>query len=104
MLVLPVIWRSRLDRMLSARKTLVAHCAKQVGRSCLVHPLTFHELKNHQETNSWFDPGNAIDVQVSQGNLEKSLLLPIADSLGVNVSESERERSGIIRRQFCGVR
>ena len=40
----------------------------------------------------------------TKGNLEKSLLLPIADSLGVNVSESERERSGIIRRQFCGVR
>jgi hypothetical protein len=38
------------------------------------------------------------------GNLEKSLSLPIADSLGVNVNESERERNGIIRGQFCGVR
>src|SRR5262245_50718263 len=37
-------------------------------------------------------------------NLEKSLSLPIADSLGVNVNESERERNGIIRGQFCGVR
>jgi hypothetical protein len=32
------------------------------------------------------------------------LSLAIADSPGVNVNESERERSGIIRRQFCGVR
>jgi hypothetical protein len=38
------------------------------------------------------------------GNLEKSLSLPIADSVGVNVNESERERTGIFRRQFCGVR
>jgi hypothetical protein len=30
--------------------------------------------------------------------------LPIADSPGVNVNESERERNGIIRRQFCGGR
>src|SRR3977135_3661634 len=39
-----------------------------------------------------------------QGDLEKLVSLPIADSLGVNVNESERERSGIICRQFCGVR
>jgi hypothetical protein len=38
------------------------------------------------------------------GHLEKLLSLAIADSPGVNVNESERERSGIIRRQFCGVR
>jgi hypothetical protein len=31
------------------------------------------------------------------------LPLAIADSSGVNVNESERERSGIIRGQFCGV-
>jgi hypothetical protein len=37
------------------------------------------------------------------GHLEKLLSLTIADSPGVNVTESERERSGIIRRQFCGV-
>ena len=30
--------------------------------------------------------------------------LPIADSPGVNVYESEREQSGIIRRQPCGAR
>jgi hypothetical protein len=40
----------------------------------------------------------------STGHLEKLLSLAIADSPGVNVNESERERSGIIRRQFCGVR
>src|SRR4030081_3353213 len=39
-----------------------------------------------------------------RGDLEKLVSLPIADSLGVNVNESERERSGIICRQFCGVR
>src|SRR2546430_7663459 len=38
------------------------------------------------------------------GNLEKLLSLPVADSLGVNVNESEREQSGIIPRQFCGAR
>jgi predicted acylesterase/phospholipase RssA len=42
--------------------------------------------------------------EITFGNLEKSLSLPIADSLGVNVNESERERNGIIRGQFCGVR
>src|SRR3977135_52401 len=46
------------------------------------------------------DPG----WRATTGNLEKLLPLPIADSLGANVNESERERSGIIRRQFCGVR
>jgi hypothetical protein len=45
----------------------------------------------------WLDEG-------IYGNLEKSLSLPIADRLGVNVNESERERNGIIRGQFCGVR
>src|SRR2546429_266328 len=38
------------------------------------------------------------------GNLEKLLSLPVADSLGVNVNESEREQSGTIPRQFCGAR
>ena len=38
------------------------------------------------------------------GDLEKLVSLPIADSLGVNVNESERERSGIICGPFCGVR
>src|SRR5215467_8716781 len=37
------------------------------------------------------------------GHLEKLLPLAIADSSGVNVNESERERSGIIRGQFYGV-
>jgi hypothetical protein len=41
---------------------------------------------------------------VMLGHLEKLLSLAIADSTGVNENESERERSGIIRRQFCGVR
>jgi acyl carrier protein len=35
------------------------------------------------------------------GHLEKLLSLPIADHPAVNVNESERERSGIICRQFC---
>jgi uncharacterized protein with GYD domain len=39
----------------------------------------------------------------AQGHLEKLLPLAIADSSGVNVNESERERSGIIRGQFYGV-
>jgi hypothetical protein len=46
----------------------------------------------------------ALDAQTLLGHLEKLLSLPIADSPGVNVNESERERNGIIRRQFCGGR
>jgi hypothetical protein len=38
------------------------------------------------------------------GHLEKLLSLPIACGRGVNINESERERSGIICRQFCGVK
>jgi hypothetical protein len=38
------------------------------------------------------------------GHLEKLISLPIADSPGVNVYESEREQTGIIRRQSCGAR
>jgi len=34
---------------------------------------------------------------IRMGTSKKSLSLPIADSLGVNVNESERERNGIIR-------
>src|SRR6266508_3070931 len=37
------------------------------------------------------------------GHLEKLLSMRIACGSGVNVHESERERSGIICRQFCGV-
>src|SRR6266436_3633825 len=40
----------------------------------------------------------------TKGHLEKLLSPPIADSPRVNVHESEREQSGISRRQFCGVR
>src|SRR6516225_999782 len=40
---------------------------------------------------------------ITKGHLEKLLPLAIADSSGVNVNESERERSGIIRGQFYGV-
>src|SRR3981189_3595165 len=38
------------------------------------------------------------------GHLEKLLSLSIADIIGVNVHESKRERSRIIRSRFCGVR
>ena len=38
----------------------------------------------------------------SLGHLEKLLSIPIACDPGVNVNQSERERSGIICRQFCG--
>jgi hypothetical protein len=40
----------------------------------------------------------------TNGHLEKLISLPIADSPGVNVYESEREQSGIIRRQSWGAR
>jgi hypothetical protein len=36
-------------------------------------------------------------------DLEKLLLMPLARGPGMNVNESERERSGIICRHFCGV-
>jgi hypothetical protein len=39
-----------------------------------------------------------------RGHLEKLISLPIADCPGVNVYESEREQTGIIRRQSCGAR
>ena len=39
----------------------------------------------------------------AHGHLEKLLSLAIADGPGVNVNESEQERSGIICGQFCGV-
>ena len=42
-------------------------------------------------------------VLISLGHLEKLLSMRIACGSGVNVHESERERSGIICRQFCGV-
>jgi hypothetical protein len=40
--------------------------------------------------------------RLATGHLEKLLSMPIADSPGVNVNESDRERNGIIRWQFCG--
>jgi hypothetical protein len=40
----------------------------------------------------------------SHGHLEKLISMPIADLASVNISESEREQSRIIRRQFCGER
>ena len=43
-------------------------------------------------------------IKMAYGHLEKLLSLPTADHPAVNVNESERERSGIICRQFCGVR
>jgi hypothetical protein len=39
-----------------------------------------------------------------KGHLEKLISAPIADPSGVNVCESEREQSRIIRGQFGGVR
>jgi Di-haem oxidoreductase, putative peroxidase len=40
----------------------------------------------------------------TKGYLEKLISVPIADAASVNVYESEREQSRIIRRQFCGAR
>ena len=40
---------------------------------------------------------------LTDGYLEKLFSIPIACGRGVNVNESERERSGIICGQFCGV-
>src|SRR5262249_59248469 len=40
--------------------------------------------------------------EMISGHLEKLLSMRIACGSGVNVHESERERSGIICRQFCG--
>jgi hypothetical protein len=42
--------------------------------------------------------------QINSGHLEKLISLPVADSPSVNVYESEREQSGIIRGQSCGAR
>jgi hypothetical protein len=39
-----------------------------------------------------------------EGHLEKLISMPIADLASVNICESEREQSRIIRRQFCGER
>ena len=36
------------------------------------------------------------------GHLEKLISMPIRDLASVNIYESEREQSRIIRRQFCG--
>jgi hypothetical protein len=41
--------------------------------------------------------------RLSGGHLEKLLSIPIACGPGVNVNEWERERTGIICGQFCGV-
>jgi hypothetical protein len=38
------------------------------------------------------------------GTSKNWLSVPIANRLRVNVKESEGERTGIIRRQFCGAR
>jgi hypothetical protein len=38
------------------------------------------------------------------GDLEKSISLLIETGRNVNASESNREQSGIIRRQFCGIK
>ena len=40
---------------------------------------------------------------MTRGHLEKLVSIPMACCSGVNVYESERERNGIICRQFCGV-
>jgi hypothetical protein len=40
----------------------------------------------------------------TRGDLEKSISLLIETGRNVNASESNREQSGIIRRQFCGIK
>jgi hypothetical protein len=67
-----------------------------------------------EETKIWFEELgkqlvgegslDRLSGQMTIGHLEKLLSPVIADGTGVNVNESERERSGIICRQFCGVR
>src|SRR5271168_3923068 len=47
---------------------------------------------------------SAVTDAEAEGHLEKLISLPIADCPGVNVYESEREQTGIIRRQSCGAR
>jgi hypothetical protein len=42
--------------------------------------------------------------EMSIGHLEKLISMPIADLASVNIYESEREQSRIIRGQFCGER
>jgi hypothetical protein len=50
------------------------------------------------------EPHTITKMGLIVGHLEKLLSPVISDGTGVNVNESERERSGIICRQFCGVR
>jgi hypothetical protein len=63
-----------------------------------------------RSSGSVFDPLRKPAVQLVcvarflLGHLEKLISLPIADRPGVNVYESEREQTGIIRRQSCGAR
>jgi hypothetical protein len=45
-----------------------------------------------------------LGLQLTIGHLEKLISMPISDLAGVNIYESEREQSRIIRRQFCGER
>src|SRR5262249_40876789 len=45
-----------------------------------------------------------LDIQDNYGHLEKLISMPISDLASVNIYESEREQSRIIRRQFCGER
>ena len=65
-----------------------------------LEPVMGAALPKPRPKNSGAYPASLAD-QKFIGNLEKSLSLLIADSLGVNVNESERERNGIIRGQFC---
>jgi hypothetical protein len=58
---------------------------------------------------AWSEPVAGVDLASRHDgdaaeHLEKLLSLATADGPGVNVNESERERSGIICGQFCGVR
>jgi hypothetical protein len=45
-----------------------------------------------------------MELVTPPGHLEKLISVPTADAASVNVYESEREQSRIIRRQFCGAR
>jgi hypothetical protein len=44
------------------------------------------------------------ELENISGDLEKSISLLIETGRHVNASESNREQSGIIRRQFCGIK
>src|SRR6516165_3965127 len=77
----------------------VAHLAKELAALRIESAdMTVAEISDPQGAAQFTETS-----QKTHGHLEKLLPLAIADSSGVNVNESERERSGIIRGQFYGV-